>query len=63
MLNASDEKIVGLEPAAAIAGVSHQTIANWSKRYGIGRKVDGEWHIDAQALDAIIRARKILKPE
>lgn len=55
------ETIVGLRAAAKAAGVSHQSIAYWIDKHGIGEKVGNEWHIDAARLSEIVKARDLLK--
>lgn len=53
--------IVGLRAAAKAAGVSHQAIVYWIEKHGIGEKIGNEWHINADRLAEIVKARDILK--
>ena len=36
---------ISVVTAAKISGKSENTIRLWAERYGIGRKIGGDWHI------------------
>jgi predicted site-specific integrase-resolvase len=56
----SGQKIITLEAAAKYVGVSRQALYRWPKAYKIGRQIDGIWHFDAEELDRIVAAKKLL---
>lgn len=56
-----EDKIIGLQRAAEIAGVSHMAIKDWCQIYGIGEKVGHQWHIDTAKLDTVVKAREHLR--
>lgn len=41
---------VSLAMAARLSGKSANTIRLWAERYGVGRKIGGDWHISRVAL-------------
>lgn len=47
-----------LREAAAEAATSISTVKGWCERYGIGRLVDGRWHISPSGLARCIAVRK-----
>lgn len=47
-----------LRTAADYAGVSYQSILNWSKEYAIGELRDGRWVINKEKLDRIVAAHE-----
>ena len=56
-----DDNIIGLQNAADIAGVSHMTIKDWCKVYGIGEKVGHQWQINPVKLGMVMQARDCLR--
>lgn len=54
------EKFTSLREAAEFADVSHETIREWCKRYGIGENIDGSWIVTRQKLEFIMSARSVL---
>jgi hypothetical protein len=41
---------ISLAVAARLSGKAANTIRLWAERYGIGRKIGGDWHISRVAL-------------
>jgi hypothetical protein len=41
---------MSITAAAKFSGKAQNTIRLWAERYGIGRKIGGEWHISRVAL-------------
>lgn len=54
-------EFLSLRQAAKAVGVSHVTIANWCKWYGVGELIDGRWRIQKSGIDRILRLKGSLK--
>ena len=48
------ENYISTKEAQKRANVTHQTVVNWCKKYGIGRKVVGRWRVDPEALENLL---------
>lgn len=52
-----DTETVSLRKAAALAGVSHETVRTWCGKYGFGRQdAKGRWFIPIAELMQVSRA-------
>src|SRR5215475_856688 len=50
MIPFDNRESMSVRAAAKLAGKSENTIRLWAERYGIGRKIGGDWHISRVAL-------------
>lgn len=60
-MSAHPPELSSLREAASYAGVSHQTVKNWCKRYGIGKLKGGRWHVSHPRLIMIMAAKQTLR--
>ena len=54
-------EIVGLKPAADLAGVTEAAVLKWCRRLEIGEQRQGRWYINARKLHEVINARRVLR--
>jgi len=51
---------LSLNEAARAADTSEEAVRGWCLRLGIGERIDGRWRVDADKLQAVIDARRVM---
>ena len=51
---------LSLIEAARRADASEEAVRGWCRRLGIGELIDGRWCVDADKLQAVIEARRVM---
>lgn len=60
MRTIAKDNSLSLIEAAKLADVSEQAARGWCLRLGIGELIDGRWRVDADKLQAVIEARRVM---
>lgn len=53
---------ITIREAARLARISPRTMQRWASRYGLGRRVGGQWRIDPTALNAFLQGQRTSGP-
>jgi len=60
MLTPEKDNSLSLIEAARRADASEEAVRGWCLRLGIGDLIDGRWRVDADKLQAVIEARRVM---